>query len=208
MGTLSLSPTKTTPPKSAASDHAAILQRKCACGGTPGPTGECPECRKKRLQRKARNSELGTRNDREVPPIVHELLRSPGQPLDIETRAFFEQRFGHDFSEVRVHTDARAAESAEAVDALAYTVGRHIAFGSGQYAPGSSAARRLLAHELTHVVQQSQSAPGSNWRLKLSGASAREELEANETADSIFGGRWNSPRVTASATAGLLQRAC
>jgi hypothetical protein len=90
-----------------------------------------------------------------VPPIVHEVLRSPGQPLDPATRAFAEPRFGYDFSGVRVHADRHAAESARAVNALAYTVGQDVVFGSGRYAPGISAGRRLLAHELAHVVQQS-----------------------------------------------------
>src|SRR5437773_9984537 len=85
--------------------RSGLLQRTCACGGTPGPTGECEECRKKRLQRKTRNSELGTRNDSFAPPIVHEVLRSPGQPLDPGTRALMEPRFGHYFSQVQVHTD-------------------------------------------------------------------------------------------------------
>jgi hypothetical protein len=89
-----------------------------------------------------------------VPPVVHDVLRSPGQPLDAATRAFMEPRFGHDFSEVRVHTDAKAAESARAVNALAYTVGRDVVFGVGQYAPTSGAGRRLMAHELAHVMQQ------------------------------------------------------
>lgn len=69
-------------------------------------------------------------------------------------RTYFEPRFGQDFSQVRVHTDARAVESAQAVNALAYTVGRNIVFRAGQYAPGTAEGRRLLAHELTHVVQQ------------------------------------------------------
>lgn len=90
----------------------------------------------------------------EIPPIVHEVLRSPGQPLDPATRTLFEPRFGHDFSRVRVHTYAEAAESARAVDALAYTVGRNVVFGVGQYLPKSSAGQKLIAHELTHVVQQ------------------------------------------------------
>lgn len=89
-----------------------------------------------------------------VPPIVHEVLRSPGQPLDVETRSFFEQRFGHDFSSVRVHTDAKAAESAQAIEALAYTVGQDVIFDTHQYSPGTNACRQLLTHELTHVVQQ------------------------------------------------------
>jgi peptidoglycan hydrolase-like protein with peptidoglycan-binding domain len=81
-------------------------------------------------------------------------LRAPGQPLDRETRAFMEPRFGHDFSRVRVHTDARASESARAVNAFAYTVGRNVVFDAGQYAPHSRDGQQLLAHELTHVVQQ------------------------------------------------------
>lgn len=89
-----------------------------------------------------------------VPAIVHEVLRSPGQPLDPATRSEMEPRFGRDFGPVRVHTDARAAESARSVGALAYTVGRDVVFGTGQYAPGTVAGARLLAHELTHVVQQ------------------------------------------------------
>jgi hypothetical protein len=72
-----------------------------------------------------------------VPPIVNEVLRSPGQPLDAAICTFMEPRFGYDFSQVRVHTDARAAESARAVNALAYTVGRDVVFGAGQYAPYS-----------------------------------------------------------------------
>src|ERR1043166_10087218 len=80
-----------------------VLQRKCTCGGTPGPTGECEACRKKRLQRKIDNRE---HNQSPAPPIVYEVLRSPGQRLDGETRAFMEPRFGHSFADVRVHSDA------------------------------------------------------------------------------------------------------
>jgi hypothetical protein len=140
--------------------RSGLLQRKCACGGTTGPTGECEQCSKKKLQRKTTRSALGTRNDSFAPPIVHEVLRSPGQPLDPSTRAIMEPRFNHDFSRVRIHADARAAESAHAVDARAYTVGRDVVFGSGQYAPRTSSGQRLLAHELTHVVQQ---APYEQW---------------------------------------------
>ena len=90
----------------------------------------------------------------EAPSIVHEMLRSLGQPLDANTCAFFEPRFGRDFSQVRVHTDLNAAESARAVKAHAYTVGSHIAFSTGRYSPETASGRQLLAHELTHVVQQ------------------------------------------------------
>src|SRR6266568_4694883 len=129
------------------------LQRKCACGQHTVSGGECEECRKKQagmLQRAVMSSS----SVNSVPPIVHEVLSSPGQLLDAGTRAFMEPRFGHDFSQVRVHTDARAAESARAVNALAYTVGQDVVFGAGQYEPETSGGKRLMAHELTHVVQQ------------------------------------------------------
>ncbi|MEM9006466.1 MAG: DUF4157 domain-containing protein [Cyanobacteria bacterium P01_F01_bin.86] len=77
-------------------------------------------------------------------------LQGSGQPLTASARSFFEPRFGHDFSHVRVHTD----KSARDLNALAYTVGRNIVFGTGQYAPGTTEGKRLLAHELTHVLQQ------------------------------------------------------
>src|SRR5947207_9829261 len=98
--------------------YQSLLQRKCACGGTQGPTGECEACRKKKLQRRVGNlpapSSLNHRpsTGSQAPPIVHEVLRSPGRPLDSNTRAFMEPRFGHDFSQVRLHTDDRAAKSA------------------------------------------------------------------------------------------------
>jgi hypothetical protein len=130
-----------------------LLQRKCACGQhTTDQHGQCTACMKKGqlLQRRAVNNS-GPEIAR---PIVHEVLRSPGRPLDPATRAYMEPRFGYDFSQVRIHTDPKAAESARVVNALAYTVGHHVAFDSGQYAPTKSAGRRLLAHELAHVVQQ------------------------------------------------------
>jgi hypothetical protein len=150
-----------------------LLQRKCACGGTPGLDGECAVCRKKRLQRKATNQAEPSA----VPPIMHEVLRSPGQPLDADPRVFMERRFGHDFSRVRVHTDSRAVESAQAVNALAYTVGEDIVFGEDRYSPLTRHGRQLLAHELTHVVQQQAVSP----ELVASpdaGNSAEREAEA------------------------------
>lgn len=89
-----------------------------------------------------------------VPPIVHEVLRSSGQPLDAATRAYMEPRFGYDFSKVRVHADTRAAEAASSIDARAFTSNRGIVFGAGEYAPQTEAGRRLLSHEFAHVVQQ------------------------------------------------------
>jgi hypothetical protein len=109
------------------------------------------------LQKKEVTGDASGAPKSEAPPIVHDVLSSPGQALDTTTRTFMESRFGHDFSDVRLHTDAKAAESARAVNAQAYTVGRDVVFGNGQYAPHSPAGQRLMAHELTHVVQQSGS---------------------------------------------------
>lgn len=117
------------------------VQRKCA---------ECEDEEKKTgLQKK----EAGA-GPQVAPPSVHNVLNSPGHPLDPATRAFMEPRFGYDFSQVRVHTDQQASESARDVNALAYTVGKHTVFSAGQYAPNSVVGRQLIAHELAHVIQQ------------------------------------------------------
>lgn len=94
-----------------------------------------------------------------APPPMPRLLSSPGHPLDPCTRTFMEPRFGQDFSKVRVHTDAQAAVSARDIHALAYTVGEHVFFGVGEYAPSTTKGKHLLAHELTHVVQQRAAPP-------------------------------------------------
>ncbi|NJO66762.1 MAG: DUF4157 domain-containing protein [Leptolyngbyaceae cyanobacterium RM1_405_57] len=105
----------------------------------------------------------------EVPPIVHEALNSPGQTLDPETRIFMESRFGHDFSNVQIHTDKKAAESAQAIDARAYTVKNHIVFNTGEYVPRRSSGLRLIAHELTHFIQQSRERVNDVRRLQRQG---------------------------------------
>ncbi|WP_323001819.1 DUF4157 domain-containing protein [Denitromonas sp.] len=89
-----------------------------------------------------------------APPAVHRTLAAPGRPLAPSLRRVFEPRFGRDFGDVRIHTGAQAHASAQAVGARAYTVGRHVAFADGHYAPDTPAGRQLMAHELTHVVQQ------------------------------------------------------
>ncbi|MBN1569766.1 MAG: DUF4157 domain-containing protein [Acidobacteria bacterium] len=94
-----------------------------------------------------------------VPPIVYEVLHSSGQQLSGEIRGLYEPRFRFDFSNVRVHADSKAMESALDAGALAYTVGRHIVFGAGQYRPNTTTGRKLIAHELMHVVQQSNASP-------------------------------------------------
>ena len=180
---------------------ALLLQRKCACGGSAGFTGECTDCKKKKfvgktLQTKLRIGEPGDQYEQEAdrvadqvmrmtdakasakntsprggplvqrtsvqsnagsgaaPSIVQDVLAASGQRLDADTRAFFESRFGHDFSNVRIHSDAEAQQSANEVNASAYTVGNDIVFGAGRYQPRTHEGRRLIAHELTHVIQQ------------------------------------------------------
>lgn len=127
------------------------IQRACACGGSCSKcSGEEESHSASMLQRYPSASGDLT----EAPPLVSEVLRSPGRPLDRSTNSFMESRFGYDFSQVRVHTDSRAASSAKAIDARAYTVGTHVVFAKDQFEPSSSGGRRLLAHELTHVLQQ------------------------------------------------------
>jgi hypothetical protein len=124
---------------------------------------------------------------------VTEVLHSPGQPLDTATLGFFEPRFGQDFSSVRVHTDEKAAESARSVNALAYTVGRDVVFGQGQYAPDSHAGRKLLAHELTHTLQPSATGTTASAKLEVTGVTDDAELEAEAVATAVVEGRSVSP---------------
>ncbi len=131
---------------------AAPALRRCACGGG------CPSCAAKKEEEEEeelhREDGGGGGAPGYAPPVVHEVLASPGRALPGPTRSFMESRFGADFGAVRVHDDARAAESARAVDAHAYTVGSHVAFAARRYAPGTPAGDRLLAHELAHTLQQ------------------------------------------------------
>ncbi|MCX7114207.1 MAG: DUF4157 domain-containing protein [Proteobacteria bacterium] len=164
----------------------SVLQRKCACGNQPTASGECAQCSKEKPDLLSASRAVGraTQSEGEIPSIVHETLRSSGQPLDSNTRLFMEPRFGHDFSRVQIHTGANAVESANAVNALAYTVGRDIVFASGQYAPNTKSGQRLLAHELTHVVQQTNSStlPVS----RISRPSDPHEHEADQIAERIM----------------------
>jgi hypothetical protein len=121
---------------------------------TPVPIQrKCAKCEEEELQRKE-NSDAETIGDPGLETYVGGLGNS-GQPMTNEVRSFFEPRFGYDFSKVKVHTDTVAAKSAQSINALAYTTGNNIVFNKGQYAPDSTNGKKLLAHELTHVVQQS-----------------------------------------------------
>jgi hypothetical protein len=171
----------------------AGLNRKCSCGAQASGAGECAACAEKdeALSRAA----AGSAPNLGVPPIVNEVLRSPGQPLDSGTRAFMEPRFGADLSGVRVQVGRQAEESAAAVNALAYTVGRKVVFGAGQYAPGTTQGRNLIAHELAHVLQQGgDSAAIPN---RISSPDDVSEREADSAADAVM--RMGTPALEAGA---------
>ncbi len=165
----------------ASSSLNGLIQRKCACGQhTPGGQ-ECAGCKKKRqgaVQRSAIAPAAAT-----APPIVHDVLNSPGQPLDAGARSYMESGFGRDLSGVRVHTGPKAAKSASAIGARAYTSGSDIVFGQSEYAPSNSSGRWLIAHELTHVMQQSGRPSGSGLTVAPSGGTL--EAEANTVADRV-----------------------
>jgi hypothetical protein len=142
-------------------DHVTRMAdpKPCACGGS------CSECQSRSdasppeiLQRKPLSP--AALDSTVLPAHVHAALQSPGGSLDAGTRQFFEPRFGHDFSSVRIHTGPGAAASAQSLNALAYTLGRDVVFNTGQYAPHTSHGQHILAHELTHVVQQSAAGGG------------------------------------------------
>ena len=144
-----------------------------------------------RLQRMAGNQgvvQMLAGDDERSP--VHDVVGSGGgTPLDASTRGTMEAAFGRSFDDVRVHTDGQASQSAESVGANAYTVGRDMVFKSGHYDPGSAAGQRTIAHELSHVVQQSQgpvdgsAAPGG---IKVSDPSDRFEQAADHRADQVM----------------------
>jgi hypothetical protein len=136
-------------PKISAPVSAQPIYRKlqCACGGS------CPRCSGHD------ESTHEVSHSTSLPSAINEALSSSGQPLDIETRALMEPRFGYDFSSVRVHDGDAAARSAAAIHARAYAVGQDVVFGAGEWSPVTTAGQRLLAHELTHVAQQAEGAP-------------------------------------------------
>lgn len=138
-------------------------------------------------------SEERTQADRQkdgqpVAPLIKAAVTSPGHALDHGTRALFEAAFGYDFGQVKLHSDSMAAETAEAINAKAFTAGPEIVFATGQYSPGTSEGKRLIAHELAHVVQQESSPVSLNGELAISEPSDESELAADAMAKQVLAG--------------------
>src|ERR1044072_2325788 len=157
------------------------VQRACSCGE------RCSKCQSGQPEQGHEHPQImrlatGDSEHSDVSPLTEEILQQPGQPLDDSARSYFEPRFGHDFSQVRVHSGSQAEQAARSVNARAFTVGNHIVFGAGQPSTNSSEGQRLLAHELTHVIQQSG---GSGTRVSGSpagqGLVQRDPEEAEPT---------------------------
>ncbi len=113
------------------------------------------------VQRKEAFSSTASTPSQGTPPSIRNVISSGGQPLDKQTRSFFEPRFGNDLSSVRIHTDLSAGQSARVINASAYTLNNHIVFGSGEYSPHTDSGRHLIAHELAHVGQQYSGSTGA-----------------------------------------------
>ena len=146
----------------------AVVQPKCTCDSGQG--APCEHCAAEMAPSVQRKSAISTPAGRggppipapvAVPPSVERTLTAPGRSLPADVRTDMEARLGHDFRATRIHDDAQAQESAREISARAYTSGRHIVFGAGQYQTGTTEGRQLLAHELVHVIQQSGSQTGN-----------------------------------------------
>src|SRR5919201_1594119 len=159
------------------------------------------------LQKTAGNATVTAALEEQETSPVKDVIGSGGSPLDRDTRGFMESRLGADFGDVRIHTDSKASESAKSVQAHAYTVGNDVVFQSGKYEPESDPGRRMLAHELTHVVQQRSgpvagtAAPGG---IKISHPSDSFEQAAESNADRVMSSA--SPAPAAAAAPASIQR--
>ncbi len=153
---------------------------RCSCGGS------CDRCQAEQEHQhewlQMQHAASGDLGQKAAPPIVHEVLRSPGRRLDPVIRGFMGPRFGYDLGDVRVHTAARAAESARTVSARAYTVGHQIVFASGQYEPATAEGRKLIAHELAQLSQQGTGSRASAKRISIAADSAAQGVERAPSA--------------------------
>lgn len=175
-----------------------LLQRTCGCGKAPVAGAPCSACAARKAQRSAsqagREAGFGSSLAPSLaPPAVYEVLNSPGHALDASVRRALEPRFGQDFSRVRLHTDGRAGASALALGAAAYTVGRDVVFAPGRYRPNTRAGNHLLAHELSHVVQQRGVAGAALQRLSVGAPHTAAEGEAEQIAERIGSGATIGP---------------
>ena len=146
-----------------------------------------------------------SRRRKGIPSPVESVLNAPGRELDPSVRAPMEERFSHDFSRIRIHADTDAARSADAIDAQAYTFAQHVVLGSGAYQPHTLAGWRLLAHELSHTVQQDDGATGVAPSI-VSDPSSVPEHEAEAAAHAAEGGRVPGGSLTPGTSAGVVQR--
>ncbi len=165
------------------------IQRKCACEGGC----DCASEKDPHAQVQTKRSPASVSGRTAATRAASEGLHSTGQPLESTTRSFMEARFGHDFSRVRVHTDGKAAEAARSINALAYTVGNDVVFGVGHYETNTNAGKMLLAHELTHVVQQ---ANGVQTKLGINQPGDQYEQEADRVAEMVVAGTGSLSRVS------------
>jgi hypothetical protein len=173
------------PKESLVNGHSSLVQRESTC----------PECMEE-------DELIQTKGDEGSTPEVTsgmesriQSLKSGGQPLPGSTRAFFEPRFGADFNQVRVHTDSIAAETAKSVNAKAFTIGKDVIFGAGQYSPRTSTGKTLLAHELTHVVQQSKKVDRSSViQLELAGTPL-SPAQINQAGIAVRSARSRVPQI-------------
>ncbi len=161
----------------------APIRRTCACHGS-GVVGKCATCAAEDELQRSSKADAG--KSEVAPGIVHQVLRSSGQPLDESTRSLMASRFGNDFRQVRVSSDDNSAQAADAIQARAFTWGNRIVFGRNEYNARSSSGLRLIAHELAHTIQQSQRPKSLQPNLSIGSVDDPQEREADLAADAAL----------------------
>lgn len=169
---------------SSATPSSAPVRRACTCKGSAATAGKCAVCEEE--DRLRRSSKEGGPAGQPTPAIVHDVLRSSGQPLEESVRSFMASRFGKDFREVRVSADDSSANAADAIQARAFTWGNRIAFGRNEYNPHSHSGLRLIAHELAHTAQQQGGTATLQPDLRIGSVSDPQEREADLAADAAL----------------------